>query len=64
MFNVGDRVKYIGTDYNFDDLGVEVVGGTISQISNPIGWGNLYFVDFPVSKETLCCYDHELERIT
>ena len=64
MFNVGDLVKYIGTDYNFDDLGVEVVWGTISQISNPTGWENLYFVNFPVSKETLWCYDYELERIT
>ena len=63
MFNVGDKVKYLGNVYNFDDFGVEVAVGTIGQVNNPLGWGNLYFVDFPRYSETLCCYDYELERI-
>ena len=64
MFNVGDRVKHVGRTYNFDYLGVEVVLGTIVDVNHiPDRSGVLYSVTFDDTKETLLCFNDEIERI-
>ena len=67
MFNVGDKVRYVGSDYKFDDYDVEVVKGVVTEIEHsPIDNIVLYAVDFADSKQTedLYCYAEELERET
>jgi len=65
MFNVGDKVRYVGSDYKFDDYDVEVVKGVVTEIEHsPIDNMVMYAVDFADSKHTenLPCYAEELER--
>jgi len=65
MFNVGDRVKHVGKEYDFDDLGVEVVMGTIVDINHiPHNVSVLYSVKFDATTEVLHCFQDEIERIT
>ena len=65
MFNVGDRVKHVGKDYNFDDLEVEIVFGTIIDINYVPSSKHeiLYGVKFDATSEILYCFPDEIERI-
>lgn len=67
MFNVGDRVVYVGEDYLFDTYEVEVDGlahGKVIGITNNplISDTPMYFVAFDCQENSLCCYVEELRR--
>jgi len=60
MFNVGDKVVYIGDDYTFPEVAHSNVSGMVVGITG-FDTAIMYNVHFTEVQQTLLCYVEELQ---